>query len=56
MDIEHGGVSVRDAITIRGYEEAWNGWNGFDWAQDEERRKGGVRVWRLVQADRAGRQ
>lgn len=30
-----------------GYQQVWNGWNGFDWAQDEEERKGGVRVWRL---------
>jgi len=28
-----------------GYEEAWYGWNGFDWAQDEEERRGGVRIW-----------
>ncbi|AFR93799.2 phosphatidylinositol glycan, class B [Cryptococcus neoformans C23] len=31
-----------------GYQEVWNGWNGFDWAQDEEERKGGVRVWRRL--------
>lgn len=38
---------VREALTERGYAEAWYGWNGFDFAQDEPERRGGVRVWTL---------
>jgi phosphatidylinositol glycan class B len=41
-------VSVRQALTERGYAETWNGWNGFDFAQDEIERRGGVRVWSLT--------
>ena len=33
-----------------GYKEVWRGWNGFDWAQDEVERRGGVRVWRMEDA------
>lgn len=40
-------VSVEDALTGRGYAEIWHGWNGFDMAQDELERRGGVRVWSL---------
>lgn len=39
-------VSVADALQERGYEEVIQLWNGFDVAQDEEKRRGGVRVWR----------
>ncbi|EAL22074.1 hypothetical protein CNBC2120 [Cryptococcus deneoformans B-3501A] len=39
---------VTGELESLGYHEVWNGWNGFDWAQDEEERKGGVRVWRLA--------
>ncbi|WVF66298.1 hypothetical protein IAT40_001038 [Kwoniella sp. CBS 6097] len=40
-------VSVKDALHQLGYSVAWSGWNGFDILQDEEKRKGGVQVWRL---------
>ncbi|WVQ85533.1 hypothetical protein IAT38_007699 [Cryptococcus sp. DSM 104549] len=40
--------SVRGELERKGYEEVWSGWNGFDWAQDEDERKGGVRVWKLI--------
>ena len=46
--VDHSGLgitSVREALSGQ-YEEAWSMWNGFDWAQDEPLRKGGVRVWR----------
>lgn len=43
-------VSVREALGELGYEEVWRGWNGFDWAQDEAERRGGVRIWRLDEA------
>lgn len=43
-------VSVQGALKEKGYAEAWYGWNGFDIAQDERERRGGVRVWRLVTA------
>ena len=39
---------VTGELESLGYQEVWNGWNGFDWAQDEEERKGGVRVWRVA--------
>ncbi|BEJ13219.1 hypothetical protein CspHIS471_0303930 [Cutaneotrichosporon sp. HIS471] len=38
-------LSVEQALVGRGYHEAANLWNGFDFAQDEEMRQGGVRVW-----------
>lgn len=37
--------SVRQSLASRGYHEARHFWNGFDIAQDEEKRRGGVRVW-----------
>jgi phosphatidylinositol glycan class B len=37
---------VEDVLSDRGYREVWRMWNGFDRAQDEAERKGGVRVWR----------
>ena len=40
-------VRVRTAMEELGYGEVWRGWNGFDWAQDEVERRGGVRIWRL---------
>lgn len=38
-------VSVFHALRERGYDEVAKLWNGFDIAQDEEKRQGGVRVW-----------
>ncbi|ODN84156.1 hypothetical protein L202_00160 [Cryptococcus amylolentus CBS 6039] len=38
--------TVEQAFEMLGYEQVWEGWNGFDLAQDEDERKGGVRVWR----------
>ncbi|WVR03409.1 hypothetical protein IAU60_000400 [Kwoniella sp. DSM 27419] len=40
-------INVQDALHAMGYSEIWSGWNGFDLLQDEEKRRGGVRVWRL---------
>ena len=40
-----GDITVAQAMTELGYHEVWNGWNGFDFAQDESQRRGGVRVW-----------
>lgn len=40
--------NVAGELESLGYQEVWNGWNGFDWAQDEEERNGGVRVWRRL--------
>ncbi|OCF43763.1 hypothetical protein I317_02367 [Kwoniella heveanensis CBS 569] len=42
-------VSVEDALGQLGYSAVWSGWNGFDILQDEEKRRGGVQVWRLKQ-------
>lgn len=42
---------VRDALHELGYEEVWHRWNGFDWAQDEVDRRGGVRIWRISQSN-----
>ena len=47
---------VRDLLGEKGYEEinwdgngmGWGGWNGWDWAQDDERRRGGVKVWKWI--------
>ncbi|WVW81638.1 hypothetical protein I302_103633 [Kwoniella bestiolae CBS 10118] len=46
----HKGVSstVSDELVHLGYERVWYGWNGFDLLQDEDERKGGLTVWRLV--------
>lgn len=38
-------VTVAEALAELGYHEIWSGWNGFDFAQDEAERRGGVRVW-----------
>lgn len=43
--------TVRDALAARGYAEVANLWNGFDVAQDEPKRRGGVRVWRRVDTE-----
>lgn len=40
-------VTVGEALSEKGYTESWYGWNGFDLAQDEMERRGGVRVWTL---------
>jgi phosphatidylinositol glycan class B len=45
LDVREGDTSVAEALEGRGYSEAWAMWNGFDWAQDEEGRRGGVRLW-----------
>lgn len=48
---------VQDLLVEKGYAEVawddgrkwglgWGGWNGWDWAQDDERRRGGVQVWK----------
>lgn len=44
--IDNERLTMRDGLQRLGYEEVWKGWNGFDWAQDEVERRGGVRVWR----------
>jgi phosphatidylinositol glycan class B len=46
------GEEVRALLEERGYaaDLGWAAsrtWNGWDWAQDDERRRGGVAVWRL---------
>lgn len=46
------GAEVRALLEERGYrpDAGWEearAWNGWDWAQDDERRRGGVAVWRL---------
>ncbi|WVQ71180.1 hypothetical protein IAR50_000705 [Cryptococcus sp. DSM 104548] len=38
--------TVKQALEKLGYGQVWEGWNGFDLAQDEDERKGGVRVWK----------
>lgn len=38
-------TTVSDALQKRDYEEVWWGWNGFDLAQDEALRRGGVQIW-----------
>lgn len=38
-------VTVAQALQGRGYNETAVLWNGFDVAQDEEKRRGAVRVW-----------
>lgn len=48
LEIEKENIKFRDVLRNRGYEEVWRMWNGFDWAQDEEERKGGVRIWKLT--------
>jgi phosphatidylinositol glycan class B len=42
----HDGMTIREALQNAEYEEVWRGWNGFDWAQDEVLRRGGVKIWR----------
>lgn len=42
-------ATVRQALEAKGYREKACLWNGFDIAQDEEKRRGSVRVW--VNAD-----
>lgn len=46
-------LSVEQALVGRGYREEWNFWNGFDLAQDEEKRRGGVRVWVRSEEERS---
>lgn len=38
-------VSVEQALVDREYKEMAKLWNGFDLAQDDDHRRGGVRVW-----------
>ncbi|OCF59815.1 hypothetical protein L486_02488 [Kwoniella mangroviensis CBS 10435] len=40
--------SVSDELVRLGYERVWHVWNGFDLLQDEDERKGGLTVWRLI--------
>jgi phosphatidylinositol glycan class B len=40
--------SVREALLHRGYREVRHLYNGFDWAQDDDKRRGGVRIWRKL--------
>ncbi|WVQ93919.1 hypothetical protein IAU59_000997 [Kwoniella sp. CBS 9459] len=47
--INGSSVMVQDALHELGYSVVWTGWNGFDILQDEEKRRGGVQVWRLQQ-------
>ncbi|CDZ98342.1 GPI-alpha-mannosyltransferase III (GPI10/PIG-B) involved in glycosylphosphatidylinositol anchor biosynthesis [Phaffia rhodozyma] len=43
------GDKVREILEERGFEQTWvSGWNGFDWAQDDERRRGGVVIWSRI--------
>lgn len=39
--------SVGGKLHDLGYEPLWYRWNGFDFAQDESERRGGVHVWAL---------
>ncbi|WRT63509.1 uncharacterized protein IL334_000414 [Kwoniella shivajii] len=41
-------ISVQDELTNLGYKQIWYGWNGFDMLQDEDERRGGLTVWRLI--------
>jgi len=43
------GTEVEALLRGKGYEEVWSGWNGFDLLQDDERRRGGVKVWGHVE-------
>lgn len=47
LDLADGEKTVAQELGSKGYTESWSMWNGFDLAQDEEGRKGGVRVWTL---------
>ena len=49
-DNDKESVSVEDALDRLGYEQVWYGWNGFDMAQDESERRGGVYVWAMSPA------
>jgi phosphatidylinositol glycan class B len=53
LDHVEDGVRFADALGERGYVQVAALWNGFDVLQDEEKRRGGVRVWRR---ERAGRE
>jgi phosphatidylinositol glycan class B len=46
LDEAEDGVTFGQVLAESGYTEVANLWNGFDVAQDEEKRAGGVRVWR----------
>jgi phosphatidylinositol glycan class B len=45
--------TVRTALSELGYREIWKRWNGVDWAQDESKRRGGVRIWRKLLSSEA---
>lgn len=38
-------ATVQQALEAKGYVERGHLWNGFDFAQDEQKRQGGVRIW-----------
>ncbi|WWC66978.1 uncharacterized protein I206_100885 [Kwoniella pini CBS 10737] len=46
--IEDRTVTVQETLVGLEYEQVWSRWNGFDILQDEDERKGGLQVWRLV--------
>ncbi|WWC57953.1 uncharacterized protein I303_100488 [Kwoniella dejecticola CBS 10117] len=41
-------VTFKEALVLQGYEQVWSKWNGFDILQDEDERRGGLEVWRLI--------
>ncbi|ORY22978.1 GPI mannosyltransferase [Naematelia encephala] len=45
LDLGDGSKTVRQALEAARYSQVWQGWNGFDFAQDEQDRKGHVRIW-----------
>lgn len=36
--------SIRQILQSHGYIQVWTGWNGFDWAQDDDA-KGQLHLW-----------
>ncbi|ORX34966.1 GPI mannosyltransferase [Kockovaella imperatae] len=41
----HSSGTVEHILRDMGYEQVWSMWNGFDMAQDDAKRRGGVRIW-----------
>jgi len=48
--------TVGNKLREKGFVEIAKLWNGFDWAQDEVERRGGVRVWVKRDVDLVGHQ
>jgi GPI mannosyltransferase 3 len=46
---DNEGAKVKAILEEKGYSQVWSAWNGFDWAQDDEKRRGGVVVWSWVE-------